>query len=133
MKIIDAILWGWYQILDKTIYLNSQDKDDFGPKEHGFFIAFLLHGLNIYTLLSYVFIEFWKSNVETYISITTALIVFLIGYLIYFKRKRMQKVVAYDISNAKGILYIVLTILYSIASVYLMWIMGEHVREVLVG
>ncbi|MEM8568866.1 MAG: hypothetical protein AAGF85_20575 [Bacteroidota bacterium] len=131
MIVLDIIFFGWYQILDKTIYASKTVDDGIGPKEHSFFITFLLHGINIYTVLRYVFIEYYGKPVELSISLPIAATVFVLGYFIYYKKKRVDKVIAYKMSALQVILSLILTLVYTVATVYFMLEIGNYVRGIL--
>ncbi len=128
MSLIDIIFWGWYQILDKTIYLFRTEKGAFGAKEHSFFITFLFHGINFWTILSYLVATYFNGRIPLYCSIALSILIFAIGYLIYFRRKRVDKVVSYQATNTKGILFLIVSVVYAIISVYFMFGVGDYLR-----
>lgn len=128
MNIVDIVFWGWYRILDKTIYLYRTEQGGIGPKEHAFFIAFLLHGINIWSLLSYLFIEYFDANISHYWGLLIFIILLFVGYLAYFRKKRLSKIISGDINKFNTFLYIILTLIYTIVSVYIMLKLGDYIR-----
>src|SRR5690606_40552211 len=120
MNISDSIFYGWYQILDKTIYLNSTGQIGVGPREHSFFITFLLHGINVSTALSYLSIRYFDLSIPLYPSLSIAAVVFFIGYLSYFKKRRANKILTSEISLFGVFLSVILSLVYTIVTVYLM-------------
>ena len=133
MNVSDAIFFGWYQILDKTIYVNSNGQEGIGPKEHSFFITFLLHGINVWTVLRYLAITYFKVSINLYLSLSIAGIIFLIGYLTYFRKKRALKIISSD-RKLSGVLFsVILSLIYTTGTVYLMLETGNYAREILQG
>ena len=128
MNILDVVYRGWYHILDKTIYLNASENHGIGPKEHSFFIAFLLHGLNIWTAIRYLCIVYFNKSVNFYIGLTVAVVIFLIGYFFYFKRGRLNNIVSSDMSKINILLLIVASLVYTAGSIYLMLQVGDYIR-----
>ena len=131
MIFIDFVFWGWYQILDKTIYSHKTVSDGIGPREHSFFINFLLHGINIYTVLRYIFIQYLGKSVELSLSLPIAATVFIIGYFIYFKKGRADNVISFKMGAFKVIMSLVLTVVYTVVTIYLMLEVGNYVRSIL--
>lgn len=131
MNIVDIFFWGWYKILDKTIYLYRTEQSGIGPKEHAFFIAFLLHGINVWSLFRYLSFEYFGLRMDW--GILIGIMVFGIGYLIYFRNKRLSKIVSGDINKFNTFLYIMLTLIYTIVSVYIMLELGNYIRYKLHG
>lgn len=127
MNILEIIFLGCYHVLDKTIYSNGHGRS-IGPKEHAFFIAFLFHGINIWTLISYVLANFFLKNTPLYAGLSIGIAVFVVGYLSFFKRKA-DEVVAHRISNLKAILFVLIAVIYIIISTYFMFKVGDYIRE----
>lgn len=128
MNLSDIIFFGWYHILDKTIYSYGTEKGGIGPKEHSFFITFLFHGINLWTFLSYLLAKYLSVDVPLYVSLPLGLIVFAVGYLSFF-RKRASEVLAHDVKNTKTILFMIIALTYVVVSVYLMFKVGNYVRN----
>ncbi len=133
MNIIDIAFWGWYKILDKTVYLYRTEQGGIGPREHAFFIAFLLNAINIWSLISYLFIEYFAKNVSHYWGLFILIILFVIGYFVYFRNRRWDKIASLDIGRFQAFLYIALTLAYTIVSVYIMLELGNYIRYKLHG
>lgn len=131
MNIIDIAFWGWYKILDKTVYLYRTEQGGIGPREHAFFIAFLLHGINVWSLFRYLSIEYFGTRIEW--GILIGLTVFVIGYFVYFRNRRWDKIASLDIGRFQAFLYIALTLAYTIVSVYIMLELGNYIRYKLHG
>ena len=131
MVFIDFIFLGWYRILDKTVYAYKTVNDGIGPREHSFFISFLLHGINIYTVLRFIFIQYYGKPVELSLSLPIAGTVFFLGYLIYYKKGRADKVISHKTGVFQVIFSLILTLGYTIASVYFMLEVGNYVRSIL--
>ncbi|GAB4107645.1 hypothetical protein GCM10028791_00910 [Echinicola sediminis] len=128
MILIDYVFWGWYQILDKTIYSMKTKNDGIGPKEHSFFISFLLHGLNVWTGLSYWFFGYMGVSIGLYSGLLIALGVFAVGYIIFFLNKRADTVLASHMDVFKGSISFVLTIAYTVGTVWLMFEVDDYIR-----
>lgn len=128
MIFIDYIFWGWYQILDKTIYSMKNEDQGIGPREHSFFITFLLHGINIWTALRYLSIEYSGRTVSLYGGLLIAVGVFTVGYFLFYKKKRANSVISADMNIFKGSISLFLTITYTVGTVYLMLETGNYIR-----
>jgi hypothetical protein len=129
MGLTDIIFWGWYQMLDKTLYLYSTEKGGIGPREHSFFITFLIHGINAGTILRYLLVEYFHEVLSIYFSLPLGILIFTIGYLIYYKGNRINRVISRDVKNAMAVVFILVAVAYAIASVYFMFEVGDYVRS----
>ena len=132
MNLVDIVFLGWYHICDKTIYANVADTEGIGPKEHSFFITFLIHGINLSSLESYLAAKYLSINGPLYVKLTMAAAVFVIGY-VWFFRKRANEVLARNIKNGMLILYVVIALAYVVISVFLMFKVGNYVREIVLS
>jgi hypothetical protein len=128
MNLTDIIFFGWYHILDKTIYSMETERGSIGPKEHSFFITFLFHGINLWTLLSYVLAKYFSAGVPLYVGLSIGLVVFAVGYLFYYRRKA-DRVMTYSVKILKVIVLAIIALIYVAASVYLMFKVGDYVRH----
>jgi hypothetical protein len=128
MNIIDIIFWGWYHILDKTIYSYGTQDRLIGSREHSFFVSFLFHGINLYTILGYITTTYFGFHVPLFVSLSLAITVFILGYISFFK-KRANKILAYDVKTSKAIFYIAIALTYVILSIYFMFKVGNYVRD----
>jgi|GEM_PF-2095857 len=133
MNFFDIIFWGFYKILDKTIYLHSESKEGYGPRQHAFFISFLFYGINLQTLFSFVCVTYFHRDINYALLILLVVTIFIMGYVIYFKRKRVERVITKTVSTNTGILYVCITLIYLIVSCYLMFIEGNYARYKLTG
>lgn len=131
MNLSHIVFFGWYHILDKTIYSFGASREGIGPKEHSFFITFLFHGINLWTILRYLLAKYFSMSVPLYTSLFLALAVFVVGYLSFF-RKRASEILTQEVKNVKTILFVVIALAYVILSVYLMFTVGNYVREIVV-
>jgi hypothetical protein len=129
MNLFAIVFFGWYHILDKTIYSNGAERVGIGPKEHSFFITFLFHGINLWTILRYLLAKYFNVSVPLYASLSLALAVFVLGYLSFFK-KRANDIITRDVENVKAVLFVIIALVYVIVSVYLMFKVGDYVREI---
>lgn len=129
MNVADLIFWGWYKILDNTIYINRTEDDGFGPREHSFLLAFLVHAINIWTFFRFIIAKYFLASVPLSLSVTLVIGVFAIGYLSYIRSGRWNKIVTYTTSTSKTILVVALCMTYAIVSVYFMIQAGYYVRE----
>lgn len=132
MNLVDIVFLGWYHICDKTIYANVADTEGIGPKEHSFFITFLIHGINLWTLVSYAVAKYLGVNEPLYVSLTIAVTVFVVGYFWFF-RKRANRIIARNIKNGKLVLYVLIALAYVVVSVFLMFSVGNYVREIVLS
>lgn len=128
MIFFDILFLGIYKILDKTIYVNSNSYDGFGIKEHTLFINFIFLIINIQTLLRFIFIKFFQTNLKLSQITIVAIAILVIGYIIYYKQKRAEKILSKPISNNKSLLFIFASIVYIVFSVYFMISIGNYVR-----
>ena len=128
MNLFDIIFFGWYQILDKTIYSLGFERGAIGPKEHSFFVTFLVHGINVSTILSFLLIKFFNVNLSLYVDLFLGVIIFAAGYLVYFRRGRATKIIMNNVNNAKAVLFVISSLTYVVISVYLMFEVGNYVR-----
>lgn len=129
MRLLDIFFFGWYYILDKTIYSYGAEKGVIGPKEHSFFITFLFHGINLWTVLRYLTMKYFNAQVPLYISLSLGVFVFVLGYLFFFKKRKM--IVLNDVKFVEKILCAIVSIIYVVVSVYLMFKVGDYVRYIL--
>lgn len=127
MGLIDVLLWGWYQILNKTIYSYTHD-DSLGPRQHSFFITFLLHGINLFSISSFLVAKYFTATIPLAFSLVLAGLIYGIGYLIYFRGGRINKIISYNANVVRALLFIFLSLTYTIASVYFMFQAGNYVR-----
>lgn len=127
MNVSDIIFFGWYHILDKTIYSSKTERGGIGPKEHSFFITFLFHGINLWTILRYLTATYFNADVPIYLSLSVCILVFALGYLFYYKRKA-DRVIAYHVKNFRAILFVVIALTYTVISVYLLFEVGDYMR-----
>lgn len=128
----DTIYFGWYKILKDTVYSYRTDNEGIDSKEHAFFISFLLHGINIWSLFRYFLMKYNGTMVNLYWGIAIALTVFGLGY-IYFFRKRISKLISSSFSMVKIVISICLTLIYSLITVYLMHQIGDYLRQINFG
>jgi len=133
VNLLDIIFLGWYQIMDKTVYSFENKGRAIGPKEHSLFITFLLHGINLWTLLSYLLTQYFNKPLPLYFGLFVAILVFLLGYNIYIRQNRAEKVISYNITTIKILFYILASIIYTIISIYCMLEVGDFVRSKLTG
>lgn len=132
MNLSAIVFFGWYHVLDKTIYSYGTERGGIGPKEHSFFITFLFHGINLWTLLSYLLAKYFSVDVPLYVGLSLGLVVFVVGYLSFF-RKRASEILTHDVKNMKAILFVIIALTYVVISVYLMFKVGNYVREIVVS
>jgi hypothetical protein len=133
MNPLDIIYFGWYHILDKTIYGLGFERGPMGPREHSFFVTFLVHGINVSTLLDFLLVKYFNVSTPLYLNLSIAVLIFAIGYLVYFKRRKASEIITKDVSTAKAILFVILSLVYVIVSVYLMIETAHYVRYRLTG
>jgi hypothetical protein len=129
MNLIDIIFFGWYHILARTVYSQKTDSGQIGPKEHSFFITFLFHGINLWTLISYLSAKYGGVDVPLYISLTLCLTVFGVGYLTFFRNKA-NSVLALNVGDGKVVFYVIVALIYVAVSAFLMFKIGDYVRQV---
>jgi uncharacterized membrane protein YqhA len=132
MNLSSIVFFGWYHILDKTIYSFGADRVGIGPKEHSFFITFLFHGINLWTISRYLLARYFTVGVPLYVGLSLGLVVFAVGYLSFF-RKRASEILTHDVKNVKAILFVIIALAYVIVSVFLMFKVGNYVREIVLS
>lgn len=132
MGLSAIVFLGWYHILDKSIYSFGASREGIGPKEHSFFITFLFHGINLWTLLSYLLAKYFSVDTPLYVGLFLGLAVFAVGYLSFF-RKRASEILSHNVRNMKTILFAIIALAYVILSVYLMFKVGDYVREIILS
>lgn len=125
---MDALFLGWYHILDKTIYSFGTEREGVGPREHSFFITFLFHGINVYSILRFLAAKYLQISIPLYLSLALAIIVFIIGYFTYFKKSRANRILSINTNNGMILFYAIVSLAYVIASAYLMLQVGDYVR-----
>ena len=128
MNLVDVIFYGWYQVLDKTIYEYGNRNGSMGPKEHSWFITFFLHGINIWTVISYLSARFLAASVSHYFSLSIAILVLFAGYRIYIKKGRALAIINRRVTPGKVIFSVIVAIVYSTVSIYLLFVVGDYVR-----
>jgi cation transport ATPase len=132
MGLSAIVFFGWYHILDKSIYSFGANREGIGPKEHSFFITFLFHGINLWTLLSYLLAKYLSVNTPLYVGLVLGLAVFASGYVSFF-RKRASEILTRNVKNMKTILFVAIALAYVILSIYLMFKAGDYVREIVLS
>ena len=128
MGLVSIIFFGWYRILDKTIYSIGARGGGIGPKEHSFFITFLVHGINLDSILTYLGVTFYNRLIPLYLALSSAVLVFIVGYFFFFKKKT-EDVIAVDLKPVKTILFVIIALTYVVLSFYLMIKVGDYARE----
>lgn len=129
MNLLDVVFLGWYHILDKMIYWQKADTLGFGPREHSFFITFLIHGINIWTIVRFILAEYFLTTASLYASLSIGLIVFIVGYMVYIRGKRAYQIINMNVNRGRIILFVFFSIIYVTLSVYLMWEVGNFARS----
>lgn len=124
---MDALFLGWYHILDKTIYSFGAEKEGVGPREHSFFITFLFHGINLYSILRFVAAKYLQLSIPLYLSLTLAIIVFILGYFTYFKKGRANWILGINPNNGMILFYAIVSMAYVVASGYVKLQVGDYV------
>ena len=124
----DMIFYGWYQLLDKTVYLNTKILQGLDPIKHSFFISYFLHGLNLSTLFGYLYFKSFGQVISAYFSLALTLAVLIVGYNGCFKNGRTRIILEKKFSWFQTLLYVVGTLFYSGLSVYIMWRTGDVIR-----
>ena len=114
--------------MDKTIYSYGTTQEGFGPKHHSLFLTFLFHGINIWTILRYLLWEHFNLRLSVYFSFALIIITVAIGYVLYSKKNRADRIMTYDGKTAKTILFILIAIIYAVVSVYGMIEVGNRIR-----
>lgn len=125
---MDTLFLGWYHILDKTIYSFGTEREGVGPREHSFYITFLFHGINLWSILRFVAAKYLRIDIPLYLSLTLAIIVFILGYFTYFKKGRANRILSINSNNGMIMFYVIVSLAYVIASAYLMLEVGDYVR-----
>lgn len=128
MILIDYVFWGWYQILDKTIYSLKTSNHGIGPKEHSFFISFLLQGINVWTVFRFVLFEYFEITIDIFGGLIIAFGVFAIGYFLFLKRMRSNEIISKEMNVFKGVISLVLTISYTVLTILLMLELSDYIR-----
>lgn len=131
MNLSAIVFFGWYHILDRTIYSNRAEREGIGAKEHSFFITFLFHGINIWTLISYLAAKYFHIVIPLHVSLSLGLVVFVVGYLRFFK-KRAGEILAQEVKSVEVILFVIIALVYVVISVYLLFKVGDYVREIVI-
>lgn len=133
MIFFDIIFLGVYYVLDKIYSFRSDRNPDFGPKQHSSVISVGLHTMNLQTLLNFISITYFHRTVNLYAFSGLVIILIIIGYLIYYKGKRIERILNKPITVNKKAIYVIISIVYIVVSSYLMIIAGNHGREALTG
>ena len=128
MNFLYLIFWGWYRILDNTVYVYKKDYSAFGIREHAFFIAFLLHGINIWTLFRYTYMWYFGEMINVYLPYLIFISVFAYGYCKLLKTKKADAIITSEKSLLESILLILITLTYSFFTGYFMIEVGNYIR-----
>lgn len=123
-----VIFLGWYHILNKTVYSFGASSDGIGPKQHSFFITFLLHGINVWTFSSFLSARYRGSDIPLYFSLSIGVMVFGLGYIFFFRRRANQVLTGHS-TNFKAILFAMIALIYATVTVYLMLTVGDYVKD----
>lgn len=116
-----------YYILDKTVYLYGHSSDGFGPKQHSFIIVFLAHGVNIWSLVSYLIVKQYHVITPLYVSAVIISLSLLGGYLFFYKN-RVDKLLLLRHTIASKIISVFVSAAYVTLSAYLMLRVGDYVK-----
>ena len=128
INLSDILFLGWYHILDKTIYSYGNQNRGIGPKEHSFFITFLFHGINVWTVLRYILGKYFDLHLPLYLSLSLAILIFVIGFIVYFRNKRADRVIRHNLKNVSVAVFVFVSLIYVIATGYLMLETGNYLR-----
>jgi hypothetical protein len=133
MNPFDIVYFGCYHILDKTIYGLGFERGVIGPKEHSFFVTFLVHGINVSTLLDFLLVKYFNVSTPLYLNLSLAVLTFAVGYLVYFRRRKASEIINRNVGTTKAILFVILSLSYVVVSVYLMFETAHYIRYQLTG
>ncbi len=117
MIFFDIIILGLYFILDNSIYLNSKNIF-FEAKAHSLLLSTFIHSLNIQVLLHFVTSYFGYEIVKAWVIALIALLIWAMGYFVYFKKNRFENLIRVKRSLGKKTLIALLMIVYVIVTFY---------------
>jgi hypothetical protein len=129
MNVFDVVFWGWYQILSKTLYVNRTHDDGIGPREHSFFITFLFHAINLWTLLRLLLERYLNMHMSLSASLVVFAMAFLLGYITYIRGGRWNRIITYDIRRIKALVFVAIAVVYIVGSAWFMLKAGDYLRE----
>jgi hypothetical protein len=129
MNVSDIVFWAWYQILSKTLYVNRIHDDGIGPKEHSFFITFLSHAINLWTILRLLLGRYLHVHMSLSASLVVFALSFVIGYISYMRGGRWNRIVTYNVSRIKALIFVFIAISYTVTSAWFMLKTGDYLRE----
>ena len=127
VNILDILFLGWYYILDKTIYSFGNESGSITPKEHSIFITFLFHGINVWTITSFVSTKYFDTQLSLYLSLLQVFLVIAVGYIIYLKRNRAGRVTSHETNISIIVFTVLASLIYVIVSFYLMIVVGDFI------
>lgn len=128
MIFLDTIFYGWFLIFSHTIYATSNSRS-VNSKEHSFFLAFLAHSINLWTIYSYVLVKCCNITTSLYPGLLISAVVFIAGYVGYFRSGRADTLIKQEAPPGRMILSIVSAISYVSVSAYLMIRIGDYIRS----
>lgn len=131
MIFFDIIFIGLYTILANLYKINSNSYNWFGPKEHAFYISIALHTINLQTIWSFISITYLHKPMNMYIFFIIVIGFILLGYHFYYKRERAIAILKKEYTGTLTLIYIFISILYIIITVYFMITNSNHNRETL--
>jgi hypothetical protein len=129
LNIFDVFYFGWYHILDKTIYALGMERGVLGPREHSFFVVFLIHGINTWTILDFILTMYVGYRIPLYVSLAMAVLIFVVGYFVYFKSDRANKIISTRVGSVKATLFVLISVAYVVLSVYFMLKVGNLIAQ----
>lgn len=106
------------------------DSRTVNSKEHSFFISFLAHSINLWTLYSFVLAKYLDITRSLYPGLLILVVTFVMGYLVYFRGGRAEKLIKREVTHGMLALNIVFAVSYVLVSVYLMIYVGDYVRKI---
>ena len=77
----------------------------------------------------YLAASYFLTSIPLYLSLAIGMLIFVVGYIIYFERHRVNRIVGWKMTPTKSILSFALSIVYVVVSVYCAFEVGDYVRS----
>lgn len=120
---IKAIFEGFREIIALNNKMFGDSMKIISPNYYAFFLSFLLHGINIWTISRIVFYQIFFKQLPLVIPLILSSAVFIFGFLFFFRKYETYKIKEYHP------LWIAFSVIYAIATVLTMILVSNFLRD----
>ena len=120
-------------IYKSLVFLNGNIlyKNKKEAKLHTYLVLTAFTSMNLFSIVSILYFKTQASPINLIITLTIPIILFLINYLILYKKKGFENIFSSNLLSF-NLVHIVITISYIILSFYFMILIGNYINEIFV-